>query len=133
MLKKHSLNAEITILYPFHDQKALKVTKICNIHFWIENDAPAPPFGTFPKNHPIWWRDPSLIIIGHLLRLLPGHPQGHVGLNAILSADEQERSVADNVVKCRINSLRKIQTKKMQKWQNCTPKKDNMIESKLNE
>ena len=75
----------------------------------------------------------TLIMFGHLLRLLPGHPQRHVGLNAILSADEQERSVADNVVKCRINSLRKIQTKKMQKWQNCTPKKDNMIESKLNE
>ena len=37
--KKHTLNLEITILYQFHDQKALfKVPKICSIIFWIEND-----------------------------------------------------------------------------------------------
>ena len=49
----YTLNPEITILYQFHDQKALfKVPKICNINFWIET-AP-PPFGTFPKIHPIW-------------------------------------------------------------------------------
>ena len=50
--KKHILNPESTILYQVHDQKALfKVPKICNINFWIGN---APPFGTFPKIHPIW-------------------------------------------------------------------------------
>ena len=32
LLKKHGLNPEITILYQFHDQKALfEVPKICNI------------------------------------------------------------------------------------------------------
>ena len=42
IVKKHTLNPEITILYQFHDQKALfKVPKICNISFWTEND-PAP-------------------------------------------------------------------------------------------
>ena len=35
MLKKHTLNPEITLLYQFHAQKALfKVSKICNINFW---------------------------------------------------------------------------------------------------
>ena len=44
----------------FHAQKALlKVSKICNIHFWIEND---PPPGTFLKIHPIWRSHPSLKI-----------------------------------------------------------------------
>ena len=39
LLKKHTLNPEITILYQFHAQKALfKVLKICNKVFWIEND-----------------------------------------------------------------------------------------------
>ena len=58
--KKHTLNPEITLLYQFHTQKALfKVPKICNIIFWIENDAP-PPFGTFPKIHPTWRSHPSL-------------------------------------------------------------------------
>ena len=39
MLKKHTLNPEITLLYQFHAQKALfKVPKICNIIFWMEND-----------------------------------------------------------------------------------------------
>ena len=39
IVEKHTLNPEITILYQFHDQKALlKVPKICNINFWIEND-----------------------------------------------------------------------------------------------
>ena len=53
LLKKHTLNPEITILYQFHDKKALfKIPKICNIDFWIENDLP--PFGTFPKIHSIW-------------------------------------------------------------------------------
>ena len=36
---------------------------ICNIIFWIENDAP-PPFGTFPKIHPTWLSYPSLSPIG---------------------------------------------------------------------
>ena len=35
-----------------------KVPEISNINFFIENDPP--PFGTFPKIHPIWQRDPSL-------------------------------------------------------------------------
>ena len=49
LLKKDTLNPEITILHQFHDQKALlKVPKICNINFWIEN-AP-PPFRNFSKN-----------------------------------------------------------------------------------
>ena len=38
LLKKHTLNPEITILYQCHDQKA-----------------------TFPKNNPIWYIYPSLI------------------------------------------------------------------------
>ena len=51
----------LLFLYQFHAQKALfKVPKICNIIFEIENDPPS-PFGTFPKIHPIWWRDPSLM------------------------------------------------------------------------
>ena len=54
VVEKHSLNPDISILYQFHDQKALfKGPKICNINFWIENDPP-PPFDTFPKIHPIW-------------------------------------------------------------------------------
>ena len=48
LLKKHTLNPEITILYQFHDQKALfKVPKISNINFWIENDPP--PSALFQK------------------------------------------------------------------------------------
>ena len=44
-----TLNPEITILYQFHDQKALfKVPKICNINFWIENDPP--PLLHFSEN-----------------------------------------------------------------------------------
>ena len=34
------------------------MSKICNIIFWIENDPPL--FGTFPKIHPFWYRQPSL-------------------------------------------------------------------------
>ena len=46
--KKHTLNPEITLLYLFHDQKAVfKVPKICNITFWIEN---APPLWNFSEN-----------------------------------------------------------------------------------
>ena len=42
LLKKHTLNPEITILYQFHDQKnPFKVSKICNINFLIENDPPS--------------------------------------------------------------------------------------------
>ena len=53
LLKKHTLNPEITLLYQFHAQKALfQVPKICYIKFWIETDTP--PLGTFPKIHPIW-------------------------------------------------------------------------------
>ena len=41
--KTHTLNPEITILYQFHNQKALsKVPRVCNINFWIENDPPTP-------------------------------------------------------------------------------------------
>ena len=50
LLKKHTLNPEITILYQFHAQRALfKVPKICNINFWIENDPPplSPPLELF--------------------------------------------------------------------------------------
>ena len=35
-----------------HHTGALLRSKICNINFWNENDLP--PFGTFPKIHPIW-------------------------------------------------------------------------------
>ena len=43
LLKKRTLNPEITLLNPFHAQKALfKVPKICNINFWIENNPPTP-------------------------------------------------------------------------------------------
>ena len=43
LLKKHTLNSQITILYQFYDQQALfKVTKICNIN--------APPPWHFPEN-----------------------------------------------------------------------------------
>ena len=49
LLKKRTLNPEITILYQFHDQKNLfNVPKICNIIFWIEND-PSPPKSLFQK------------------------------------------------------------------------------------
>ena len=49
LLKKHTLNPEITLLYQFHAQKALfQVPKIGNINFSIENDPTS--FGTFPKN-----------------------------------------------------------------------------------
>ena len=51
------MNPEITILYQFHAQKALlKVPKICNINFWIENDPPSP----LEKFHLIWRSHPSL-------------------------------------------------------------------------
>ena len=64
MLKKRTLNPEITLLFmlQFHAQKALfKVPKICNINFWIENDPPPPLWhfsekssnlvaGPFPKD-----------------------------------------------------------------------------------
>ena len=49
IVEKHTLNPEITILYQFHDQKALfKAPKICNKIFWIEND-PRPPLELFQK------------------------------------------------------------------------------------
>ena len=48
------LNPDITLLNQFHVQKALlKVPKICNINFWIENE-PTSPLPPFPKIHPIW-------------------------------------------------------------------------------
>ena len=47
--------------YQFHPQKVLfKVPKIYNIIFW-KTTSPA-TFGTIPKIHPIWSRDPSLSI-----------------------------------------------------------------------
>ena len=50
LLKKHTLNYEITLLYQFHAQKAnYLVPKICNIDFWIENDTPSPPWN-FSEN-----------------------------------------------------------------------------------
>ena len=46
LLKKHTLNPEITFLYQFNAQKSLfRVPQICNINFWIKNDPPA-NFGT---------------------------------------------------------------------------------------
>ena len=48
LLKKHTLNYEITLLYQFHAQKAnYLVPKICKIDFWIENDPP--PLALFRK------------------------------------------------------------------------------------
>ena len=45
IVEKHTLNPEITLWDQFHAHKALlKVPKICNINFWIENDPP--PFDT---------------------------------------------------------------------------------------
>ena len=59
LLKKYTLDPEVTLLYQFHAQKALfNVPKICNTNFWIKNDPP--PFGTIPKNHPVWFSHPSL-------------------------------------------------------------------------
>ena len=49
LLKKHTLNPEITLLNQLPTQKALfKVPKICNINFWIENDPP--PLWPFSEN-----------------------------------------------------------------------------------
>ena len=57
------ISPESTLLNQFHAQKVVfKVPKICNIKFWIENDPPS-PFGTFPKNHPIWYSHPFLNVI----------------------------------------------------------------------
>ena len=40
----------------------LKV-QILQYNFWIENDPPLPPpFGTFPKIHPIWKRGAPLTL-----------------------------------------------------------------------
>ena len=40
----------------FHAQKDLfKVPKICNIKFGLKKPRPLSSFGTFPKNHPIWY------------------------------------------------------------------------------
>ena len=45
------MNPKITILYQFHDQKALfKVPKIGKMIFGLKMTPP----GTFPKIHPIW-------------------------------------------------------------------------------
>ena len=53
LLKKHTLDTEITLFNKFPAQKALfKVPKICKMNFWIENDLP--PLGTFEKIHLIW-------------------------------------------------------------------------------
>ena len=47
-VEKHTLNPEFTLLYQVHAQKPLfKAPKICNINFWIENDAP--PLALFRK------------------------------------------------------------------------------------
>ena len=51
LLKKHTLNPKTTLLSQFHAQKALlKVPKICNKNFWIENDPPL-QFGTFFRKY----------------------------------------------------------------------------------
>ena len=50
MLKKHTLNPEITLLYiNFMLKNLFKVPKICNINFWIENDPPPPPLWNFSE------------------------------------------------------------------------------------
>ena len=48
-----------TLLCPFHAQKALfKVSKICNINFWIENDPT--PLWNFSENSSVLVPSPSL-------------------------------------------------------------------------
>ena len=41
-----------------------ETNKICNVIFWIGNDPPHPPFGTFPKKHPFLSRESSLRWLG---------------------------------------------------------------------
>ena len=38
----------------------ISIKKNCNIIFQKWGGGCQRPFGIFPKNHPIWWRDPSL-------------------------------------------------------------------------
>ena len=53
IVEKHTLNTEVTILYQFHDQKALlKFPKSATLTFGLKMTPP--PFGTFPEIHPIW-------------------------------------------------------------------------------
>ena len=60
LLKKHTQNPEITILYQFHAQKVLfKAPKMYNIKF-LDWKWPLPLFGTFLKIHPIWCNHTSL-------------------------------------------------------------------------
>ena len=61
LLKEHTLNPEITVFINFMLKKSCLVPKICNINLLIENDPP--PFGTFLKIHPTWYRHPFLIHI----------------------------------------------------------------------
>ena len=44
----------------FMTEVSSTMAKICNIFFWIENDPPPLPFGTFPKIHPFWMCQASL-------------------------------------------------------------------------
>ena len=46
------------------------MAKICNINFWIENDPP--PFGTFPKIHPFWKGNASLMVTLKKVKLFLG-------------------------------------------------------------
>ena len=55
---KHTLKKTFCII--FMQKKPYLKSKICNINFWIENDHPPTPFGTFPKIHPFWCAHPSL-------------------------------------------------------------------------
>ena len=50
LLKKQTLDPEITLLYQFHGQKALfKVSKICSTNFWIGNSPSPSPLELFSK------------------------------------------------------------------------------------
>ena len=50
LLKKQTLDPEITLIYQFHGQKALfKVSKICSTNFWIGNSPSPFPLELFSK------------------------------------------------------------------------------------
>ena len=95
-------------MYHFNAQKALfKVPKICNINFWIENDPPPPPFGTFTKIHPIWFSHPSLTLFMLFILL-------YIAVMTTIRAPtvlKMERKNQENIVK--IFCLRKRIDKKM--------------------
>ena len=49
---RHTLKRPFCIIFML--KKPYLRSKICNINFWIGNDLPHPPFGTFPTIHPFW-------------------------------------------------------------------------------